>query len=317
MELLFLVLLSLLTVKTATEGKEEWCYHSQLCTHPACAEPRLWNTVNEECGKQNQSPINIVTNKVEYKGDLKPFIFEGYDSKESPPWTIENNGHTVKISLTGAAKIGAGGLQNKYKAMEFHFHWGSSVREEYSPGSEHSIDGERYAMELHIVHIKEGFSSTTEAVKDKHGLAVLAFFIETGAENENYASLIEKLNEIVYKGTKTNMEALPLESLIPDKETLKGYYRYNGSLTTPNCYEAVVWTIFKKPIILSKSQVKNFWEKLYFTEDTTLNMTDNFRPVQPLNGRIVYSSDVNVIQPPAKALLVVPTLIYLMIPLFQ
>lgn len=67
--------------------------------------------------------------------------------------------------------------------------------------------------------------------------------------------------------------------------------------------------------------MKNFWEKLYFTENTTLNMIDNFRPVQPLNDRIVYSSDdssdVSVIQPPAKALLVVPTVIYLMIPLFQ
>ncbi|CAM5104572.1 unnamed protein product [Natator depressus] len=317
MELIFLVLLSLHTAKTATEGEKEWCYLSQKWTHPSCAEPRLWNTVNVVCGKDEQSPINIVTNKVEYKGDLKPFTFEGYNTNQSSHWTIVNNGHTVKVSLSGSAKIGGGGLQNKYKAIEFHFHWGTKLSKGYSPGSEHSIDGERYAMELHIVHMKEDFSTTEQAVKDKEGLAVLGFFIKTGAKNENYESLIAILNEVAVKGSQKNMLSLPLESLIPAKENLTRYYRYSGSLTTPNCYQAVVWTIFQEPIILSESQVVNFLEKLYFSENKTLQMTDNFRPVQPLSNRIVYRSDVSVVQPPAKALLVIPTLIYLMSLLFQ
>ncbi|KAG6937785.1 carbonic anhydrase 4 [Chelydra serpentina] len=315
MELLFLVLLSLHTAKTATEGDKEWCYLSQQCTHSDCAEPRLWSTVNEECGKEQQSPINIVTNKVEYRGDLKPFTFEGYDTKQPSHWTIGNNGHTVKVSLSGSAKIGGGGLQNKYKAIEFHFHWGMKLSK--GSGSEHSIDGERYAMELHIVHMKEDFSTTEQAVNDKEGLAVLGFFITTGAKNENYDSLIEMLNEVTFKGSQKNMTSLPLESLIPAKENLTRYYRYSGSLTTPNCHQAVVWTIFQEPIRLSDSQVENFMEKLYFSKDTTLQMTDNFRPAQPLGDRIVYRSDVSVVQPPAKALLVVPTLIYIMSLLFQ
>ncbi|XP_034608664.1 carbonic anhydrase 4 [Trachemys scripta elegans] len=315
MELLFLVLLSLHVAKTATEGDKEWCYLSQKWTQSECAEPGVWDTVNEECGKKEQSPINIVTNKVKYKEDLKPFTFEGYNTNQSSPWRIENNGHTVKVSLSGSAKIGGGGLRNKYNAIEFHFHWGTSKG--FSPGSEHSIDGERYAMELHIVHRKEGFSTTEQAVTDKEGLAVLGFFIKTGAKNENYEPLIEMLNEVALKGSQKNMTSLPLESLIPAKKNLTRYYRYNGSLTTPNCNQAVVWTIFQEPIVLKESQVENFLETLYFTKNKTLLMTDNFRPVQPLNDRIVYRSDVSVIQPPAKALLVVPTLIYVMSLLFQ
>ncbi|XP_030392501.1 carbonic anhydrase 4 isoform X1 [Gopherus evgoodei] len=319
MELLFLVLLSLHIAKTATEGDKEWCYLSQLCTQSNCAEPRFWDKVNEECRKEKQSPINIVTNKVEYKEDLKPFTFEGYNTNQSSLWRIENNGHTVKVSLSGSAKIGGGGLRNKYNAIEFHFHWGTKISEGFSPGSEHSIDGERYAMELHIVHRKEGFSTTEQAVADQEGLAVLGFFIKVkiGAKNEKYEPLIEMLNEVAFKGSQKNMSSLPLESLIPAKENLTHYYRYSGSLTTPNCHQAVVWTIFQEPIILSDSQVENFSKKLYFSKDETLHMTDNFRPVQPLSDRIVYRSDVSVVQPPAKALLVVPTLIYILSLLFQ
>ena len=35
----------------------------------------------------------------------------------------------------------------------------------------------------------------------------------------------------------------------------KGYFRYNGSLTTPKCKEIVTWSIFKKRIKISSKQV--------------------------------------------------------------
>ncbi|XP_019366655.1 PREDICTED: carbonic anhydrase 4 [Gavialis gangeticus] len=317
MEVLLLFLLSLHTVRTATEGKGSWCYTSQLCAVPSCSEPRQWKQLFAECGKDSQSPINIVTSKVMIDWNLKPFTFEGYDTKQSTKWVLENDGHSVKVTLKEPAKIGAGSLKSKYTATQFHFHWGSHGNWGSSPGSEHSIDGERYAMELHIVHRREDISSDAEAVKHKDGLAVLGFFIKVGGENTNYKPLIDQLQNIKAKGKTVQMEPLPLKSLIPPEKNLTRYYRYAGSLTTPGCNEAVVWTVFEEPIELSQQQVQAFPTTVFFSTELSLPMTDNFRPVQPLGSRTVYKSNARAILPPAKALLVITTIAYLMATLFQ
>lgn len=58
-----------------------------------------------------------------------------------------------------------------------------------------------------------------------------------------------------FLGKKGEMEPLLLKSLIPHEKNLTRYYRYAGSLTTPGCNEAVVWTVFEEPIELSQEQV--------------------------------------------------------------
>ncbi|NXC67666.1 CAH4 anhydrase, partial [Anhinga anhinga] len=278
-----------------------------------CLDPRQWHLTDVTCKGNKQSPINIVTKNVVYDKNLKPLNFEGYDVKGSSKWNIENNGHTGKyLTLSTAPKIGGGGLGRKYKAIEFHLHWGVQGVQQYLPGSEHSIDGEKQAMELHIVHIREDASDIKEAKKNPDGVAVLAFFIKVEEENKNYAPLINELENIKYKGkTLVLMEPLPLSSLLPPEEDLEKYYRYGGSLTTPDCHEGVIWTVFEKPVELSISQISHFSTVHFDGKNSTL-MTENFRPVQFLNERKVYWSSASTLLPTAKGLMLVLILTHLL-----
>lgn len=45
-----------------------------------------------------------------------------------------------------------------------------------------------------------------------------------------------------------------MDDLLPGVDRTK-YYRYLGSLTTPNCDEGVIWTIFEDPIKVSQDLV--------------------------------------------------------------
>lgn len=50
----------------------------------------------------------------------------------------------VQIDLPTSAKVKGGDLEVSYKAVGLHLHWGKDG----GPGSEHTIDGERYPMEV-------------------------------------------------------------------------------------------------------------------------------------------------------------------------
>ncbi|KFP73311.1 Carbonic anhydrase 4, partial [Acanthisitta chloris] len=294
-----------------------WCYQSQKCEQPQCEDPQRWHLIDATCKGNKQSPINIVTRNVIYDRSLKPLTFEGYDVKGSEKWDIENNGHTgkycqiFKVTLKTSPKVGGGGLRRKYKAVEFHLHWGVPDVLQCIPGSEHSIDGEKHAMELHLVHIREDLSDLAEAKKNTDGLAVLAFFIKIEEENPNYATLLSELKNIKYKGEAAKIDPLPLRSLLPPEEELGKYYRYEGSLTTPDCHEGVIWTIFEKPIELSQTQIAQF-AALHFDGKNSTPMTDNFRPAQLLYERKVYWSSSTVLLPTATLSVLVLPLTYIL-----
>ncbi|XP_037350367.1 carbonic anhydrase 4 isoform X2 [Talpa occidentalis] len=291
-------------VRAATE---KWCYEIQAkASNNSCPGPAQWPG---DCQKTRQSPIDIVPAKTVVNPGLGSFSFSGYDKKEK--WPVSNNGHTVMVSLSSDITISGGGLAAQYRATQLHLHWS----EKLGNGSEHSLNGKHFAMEMHIVHEKvTGTSKNKKEVQDsKDDIAVLAFLVEAGSKNDGFQALVDVLPDVSKPHSQTTMKkSISLFDLLPEKEKLEAYFRYLGSLTTPGCQEKVVWTVFEEPIKLQEEQILAFSQHLYYDEQKKMAMTDNVRPLQHLGQRSVFKSQApgQLLSLPLTTLLA-PTLAYL------
>nr|XP_054605156.1 uncharacterized protein LOC107387984 [Nothobranchius furzeri]XP_054605157.1 uncharacterized protein LOC107387984 [Nothobranchius furzeri] len=274
---------SLVLSLVALVNCSDWCYNG-------CANtPSSWKNLPESsCGKKHQSPINIVTRSVVTDHLLPNFTFVNFSS-ENTIKSITNNGHTVQCTLVeNEVEVSGGGLNGTYSVVQFHFHWGDK---DYHQGSEHSIDGYRYQMEMHIVSVKKGLS-VDEATTQADGFAVFGFFInatEDGVLSGPWYTLTANLTNItgsVFDFEQNN--TFSIDDLIGNVDRTK-FYRYYGSLTTPNCSEAVVWTIFQEPIQVPKELTHLF--------STKVELINTYRPTEDLNGRQVTASPATPLPP--------------------
>ncbi|XP_067325921.1 carbonic anhydrase 4-like [Anolis sagrei] len=259
-------------------NKDPWCYD-----RPHCG-PKTWSSLGK-CNGKNQSPINIVTKKAISDDCLGPINFSGYEDRKRP-YVLKNTGHYAEIAMKDGATISGPGLPAIYSLKSFHFHWGTY----HHKGSEHAIDGLKHDMELHIVHTKNNMT-LEEAKKDPQGLAVLAFFIKKSNEAPSvntWKTLADLLGKIPEKGNAVNLDGqFSLGGLLKVAD-VRSYYRYFGSLTSPNCSEAVTWIVYPQPIEVTHKTLKKFTDSLYFTTIAEgRKMQKNYRPLQPLNNRKV------------------------------
>ncbi|XP_062984462.1 carbonic anhydrase 9 isoform X1 [Elgaria multicarinata webbii] len=210
----------------------------------------VWPSAFPSCGGHMQSPINIDTAATHFSPQLMPLLLSGYSLPPGETLRLHNNGHTIVLDLPGNMMLTGGGFPQPYQAAQLHLHWGS---DHSMPGSEHTVDGHRYAGEIHVVHYSSHFSHITEAEREPGGLAVLAAFLEVGPEeNEPYQHILEHLEDVHEEGNETLIAGFDVATLLPNN--LDHYFRYNGSLTTPPCYQTVNWTIFNQTIRLSQEQ---------------------------------------------------------------
>ena len=215
--------------------------------------PARWASLEPEFASckigHAQSPIDIRTNAV--KGEALPAIEFAY---KPGPAKIVDNGHTIQVTPAPGDAITVDG--HRYELVQFHFH----------KPSEESIDGKRRDMVVHLVH------------KDDAGkLAVVAVLLKAGDTNPVIAALWNNLpahkeGEVELKGVAID----PVDLLPRDR----GYYTFDGSLTTPPCSEGVSWYVLKNPSQVSSGEIARFARAYPM----------NARPLQPLNGRVVRAS---------------------------
>ncbi|KAI1896323.1 hypothetical protein AGOR_G00093600 [Albula goreensis] len=271
-----------------------WCYDEHCDYKPS----RWYQLPHSHCGGDRQSPINIDTNQVMHNKDLNNFTFVNFSNEHSMKY-LKNTGHTVKCVLEeNMVEIEGGGLNHKYSTLQFHFHWGGE--DEHSSGSEHTVNSKRYQMEMHIVSLRKGLT-VEQAKVDPEGIAVLGFFIEGTDDGHHQASweyLTSYLTNIKHEDSIVNItHKISMDDLLGDVDRSK-YYRYKGSLTTPDCNEAVVWTLFKTPIKVKKDLLKKF--------PTMMGYHNVYRPKQELHKRTIYTSSAPTLPSPTALLVLLP-----------
>ncbi|XP_033627854.1 carbonic anhydrase-like [Asterias rubens] len=244
------------------------------------------------CAGLSQSPIDIRSTAA-IKMEPVSFDLLGFGAQlpRNANIVVQNSGLSAQVKLKGDYFVSGGGLPGaQYKAASIHFHWGSTN----DRGSEHTVDGRQAPAEMHIVTHDVRFATVSEAAYKVDGLAVLGFFIEIQAQpNPGFQALVDALGKLKYNGDTFTLPApFALSDLLPNTNIMMPYFRYRGSLTTPTCNEVVVWTVFKMPIRLSQAQLNVFRRLLETSAGAPVErpLVDNWRPTQPLNGRLVYHS---------------------------
>lgn len=210
--------------------------------------PENWASLSDEyrlCGEGvEQSPVDI-TGYIDGEEPAVSFLYRT-DARR-----VANTGSFLRVEYGGESRLQVD--DDEYRLDHLHLHY----------PSEHRIDGESFALETHLVHVRASGE-----------VAVVGVLYRTGAANPAIQAIIDAAPRPNEAGDAS--PALGAAAFLP--QTL-GHYAYMGSLTTPPCSESVRWLVMSETGEVSRAQA-----------ETLASMTGggaNNRPLQPLGNRSI------------------------------
>ena len=217
-------------------------------TYTGSEGPPSWGTLNPTfaaCGSgESQSPVNIVE---VLPRDLPNLAFK----YSTAPVRLRNNGRAVEQTFEPGHSVAIGKMRYELQSLTLH-----------TP-SEHRAAGKRFPMELQLLH------------KSAQGhLLVVSVMVKEGITSAALGGILNHLPPTA-GDTYDSERPFPLVQLLPTQRT---YMRYSGSLTTPPCWENVMWVILTEPILASKAHLQALASIL----------PNNVRPLAPLGRRTVF-----------------------------
>uniref|UniRef100_A0A182M4S0 Alpha-carbonic anhydrase domain-containing protein n=1 Tax=Anopheles culicifacies TaxID=139723 RepID=A0A182M4S0_9DIPT len=197
---------------------------------------------------------------------------------------LTNTGDTVILSARWngeSPSLMGGALDGRYLFSQLHFHWGQTALD----GSEHTIDGYRLPLELHVIHFAERFGDQDEALSVPGGVLCLVYFFNLKSNPNRFIEPIVKgLSSTVLPQSYTKLEPFPLIDLFHtfDDE----YFLYWGCTRNGAQVAPILWMLSRTQEPLDFHQLKQFNRLL----DRRMRPHHNLQPsdTAPSKGRHLF-----------------------------
>ena len=225
------------------------------------------------CAACAQSPIDISPSRVDKgifahgsladvavpaKGAVTVAVAQKHGAPNFARVEDASGGRAASSSLDASGGVALDGVPYAFSSLHFH-----------TP-AENTLDGAANAMEMHLVHF---------AADGSGAVAVLGVLFEYAAEERPADATAERLlADVAADGGARRIKINP--GALWDGTS--GYFRWQGSLTTPPCTGGVSWVLQKETRTVSREAVARF--RAHLGDGA---FPGNARPTQPLNGRTV------------------------------
>ncbi|XP_062572749.1 nacrein-like protein [Saccostrea cucullata] len=283
-----LISLQLVPVKGSTlireeePGKADIESNTQFNYSPySMRGPAMWKYQWEDCRANRQSPINIDTQRVMHKMGYK--IHYNLENLRTSGQFV-NNGHTCAFYPDKKLRVLYGVPHSEkdiYVFDQIHIHFGNDLEH----GSEHSMNGRFFPIELHMAHYNSKYGDAKNASKYRDGTVVLSVLFEVGhngpGEVDKFIqNFVPQIKMPKHEGVQS---VIDLSGILPYN---RDFYTYYGSKTTPPCEYNTRWIIFKQHRTITRKSHKLLF-LLRNKKGERISRFGNFRPVQDNSCRLI------------------------------
>uniref|UniRef100_A0A1B6C4J9 Alpha-carbonic anhydrase domain-containing protein n=1 Tax=Clastoptera arizonana TaxID=38151 RepID=A0A1B6C4J9_9HEMI len=193
-----------------------------------------------EIDGKSAAPIDLTMEAIK-QIKLPKLVWQNMNSQPTK-MKLTNSGHTVVLSgkwNCPRPHLSGGPLLNNYVFSQLHFHWGIDENE----GSDHTIDGISYPMEMHVVFFKSTYLTQEAALKENDGVIILVYFFKLEffrelKDNRNFKIVrnfqdpqpLESRSVFHANPSTDNSQILLPELQVPRQHSIVVNYNYNNIL---------------------------------------------------------------------------------------
>ncbi|XP_052890599.1 putative carbonic anhydrase 3 [Anopheles moucheti] len=243
-------------------------------------EALVWSLASVEA--YQPAPIDINVGRAE-RIELPALRWNRYETLPASV-KLTNTGETVILSARWngeSPSLEGGALDGRYLFSQLHFHWGQTALD----GSEHTIDGYRLPLEMHIIHFAERFGDQDEALSVPGGILCLVYLFNLKSNPNRFIDPVVKgLGSTVLPESYTKLEPFPLIDLF--HAFVDEYFLYWGGTRNGPQVAPMLWMISRTQEPIDFHQLKQFNRLL----DRRMRPHHNLQPSDtgPSKGRHLF-----------------------------